>query len=165
MKLLVFIQHEEGKINSVSLEALQGALEITEKSGGNVSAVTFNSSIGEELTKYDLSEILVIENPQLENYNPLDYVKAMEDVVTSESPDILIFGHSYESRDWVPRLSARLDIPLISDCIGFKNDGGLTFVRSVYQGKCNADLSVNCEKFTLSFFAVRLVNRVPGKDI
>ena len=151
MKLFVFIQHEEGKINSVSLEALQGAQEIAEKSGGNVSAVTFSSSIGDQLTGYDLNEILVIENPQLENYNPLHYVKAMEDVAAAELPDILIFGHSYEARDWVPRLSARLDIPFISDCIGFKNDGEFTLVRSVYQGKFNADVYINSDKSIVSF--------------
>ena len=151
MKLFVFIQHEEGKINSVSLEALLGAQEIAEKSGGNVSAVTFSASVGEKLTGYDLSEILVIENPQLENYDPLYYVKAMEDVITAESPDILIFGHSYEARDWVPRLSARLDIPFISDCIGFKNDGEFTLVRSVYQGKFNADVCVTSNKCIVSF--------------
>ena len=126
MKLFVFIQHEAGKINSVSLEALQGAQEIAEKSGGNVSAVTFSSSIGDQLTGYDLHEILVIENTQLENYDPLYYVKAMEDVVATVPSDILIFGHSYEARDWVPRLSARLDIPFISDCIGFKNEIRIT---------------------------------------
>ena len=151
MKLFVFIQHEEDKINPVSLEALRGAQEIAKKSGGTVCAVTFSASAGAKLTRYDLSEILVIENPQLENYNPLYYVKAMEDVAKSESPDILVFGHSYEARDWVPRLSARLDIPLISDCIGFKYKGGLTFVRPVYQGKCNSDSSVSCEKFIISF--------------
>ncbi|SVD02060.1 uncharacterized protein METZ01_LOCUS354914, partial [marine metagenome] len=151
MKLFVFIQHEEEKINPVSLEALRGAQEIAENSGGTVCAVTFSSSAGTKLTGYDIGEILVIENPQLENYNPLYYVKAMEDVAKSESPDILVFGHSYEARDWVPRLSARLDIPLVSDCIGFKYEGGLTFVRSVYQGKCNSDSSVSCEKFIISF--------------
>ena len=139
MKLFVFIQHEEEKINPVSLEALRGAQEISEKSGGTVSAVTFSSSVGAKLTGYDLSEILVIENPQLENYNPLYYVKALEDVAKSESPDILVFGHSYEARDWVPCLSARLDIPFVSDCINFRMDDHLTLIRSVYQGKFNAD--------------------------
>ena len=61
MKLFVFIQHEEEKINSVSLEALQGAQEIAEKSSGTVSAITFSSSIGDQLTGYELNEILVIE--------------------------------------------------------------------------------------------------------
>ena len=153
MKLCVFIQHEEGKINSVSLEALQGAQEITGKSGGTVSAVTFSSNIGNKLTEYDLSEILVIDNPQLENYHPLHYVKTMEDTLASESPDIIIVGHSYEARDWVPRLSARLDIPFVSDCIGFQYDSELTLVRSVYQGKFNADVCVNSDKCIISFQA------------
>ena len=144
MKLFVFIQHEEEKINSVSLEALQGAQEITKNSGGTVSAVTFSSKIGKQLTSYDLNEILVIESSKLEHYDPLYYVKAMEDVVVSESPHILVFGHSYETRDWVPRLSARLDIPFISDCIGFKNDE-FTLIRSVYKGKFNSDSCVNSD--------------------
>ena len=64
---------------------------------------------------------------KLQKYDPLYYVKAAEDFAIAESPNILVFGHSYEARDWVPRLSARLDIPFISDCIGFKNDNG--FIR------------------------------------
>ena len=151
MKLFVFIQHEEGKINSVSLEALQGAQEIAEKSGGTISAFTFSSKIVDQLLEYQLHEILVIENPQLENYNPLNYVKAMEEVLAATSQYILLFGHSYEARDWVPRLSARLDIPFISDCIGFKYDMELTLVRSVYQGKFNEDISTNSGTFIVSF--------------
>ena len=151
MKLFVFIQNEKDKINSVSLEALRGAQEIAEKSSGSVTAVTFNASAGEKLTGYDLNEILVIEDPKLETYNPLYYVKAMEDVASAESLDILVFGHTYEARDWVPRLSARLDMPFVSDCVSFKMDSKLIFVRSVYQGKFNSDLSVKIEKYILSF--------------
>ena len=151
MKLFVFIQHEKDKINPVSLEALKGAQEIAEKSGGAVTAVTFSTSAGNQLTGYDLNEILIINDPKLASYNPLYYIQAMNNVVSAESADILVFGHSYEARDWVPRLSARLDIPFVSDCISFKIDSKLTLVRSVYQGKFNSDLSVKSEKFILSF--------------
>jgi len=151
MKLLVYIQQDQGNISSGSLESLKGAQEIAEKSNGTVSALTFSSKAGEQLTGYNLNEVLVTDNPQLETYNPLYYVKAMEDVARSESPDILVFGHSYEARDWVPRLSARLNLPFVSDCINFKMDSKLILVRSVYQGKFNSDLSVNCEKFIVSF--------------
>ena len=151
MKLFVFIQHEKDKINPVSLESLKGAQEIAEKSAGTISAVTFSSIVGNKLMGYDLSEILVIEDPKLENYNPLYYVKAMEEVAREESADILIFGHTYETRDWVPRLSARLDIPFVSDCINFRMDNHLTLIRSVYQGKFNADLIVNHDQFIMSF--------------
>ena len=151
MKLLVYIQQDQGNISSGSLESLKGAQEIAEKSGCTVSALTFSSNAGEKLTGYNLSEVLVIDNPHLAIYNPLYYVKAMEDVLRAESPDILVITHSYEARDWVPRLSARLNIPFVSDCTSFKMDSELTLVRSVYQGKFNSDVSVNSEKFILSF--------------
>ena len=151
MKLFVFIQHEQDKINPVSIEALQGAKEIAKESDGTVSAVTFSPSAGDKLISYELNEVLVIDNPILTTYNPLYYVKAMADVVRSESPDILVFGHTYETRDWVPRLSACLDIPFVSDCINFKMDNQLTLIRSVYQGKFNADLTLNKDQFILSF--------------
>ena len=67
------------------------------------------------------------------------FVKAIEEIIKAESPNYIVFGHSYEARDWVPRLSARLDIPFISDCIHFKMDDNLTFIRSIYQGKFNSD--------------------------
>ena len=117
MKLLVYIQQDQGNISSRSLESLKGAQDIAKESGGTVSALTFSSIAGEKLTGYDLSEVLVIDNPQLEIYNPLYYVKAIQDVSMVESPDILVLAHSYETRDWVPRLSARLDIPFVSVCI------------------------------------------------
>ena len=75
----------------------------------------------------------------------------MEEVAREESADILIFGHTYETRDWVPRLSARLDIPFVSDCINFRMDNHLTLIRSVYQGKFNAELIVNHDQFIMSF--------------
>jgi electron transfer flavoprotein alpha subunit len=151
MKLFVFIQHEEENINSVSLEALQGAQEIAKKSSGTISAITFNPKIVEQLIDYDLHEILVVENSHLEHYNPLYYVKAMENIAIAESPHIMIIGHTYEARDWVPRLSARLDIPFISDSIGYNDDSGLIFTRSVYQGKFNTDVSTNNNPFIVSF--------------
>ena len=151
MKLLVFIQHDQDNINPVSLEALQGACDIAKESNDTVSAVTFNPKVGNKLTGYELCEIMVVENQNLETYNPLFYIKAMEDVVAVEAPDILVFGHTYEARDWVPRLSARLNIPFVSDCINFKIDKQLSLIRSVYQGKFNAELIVKNDKFIMSF--------------
>jgi len=151
MKILVYIQHDQGNISSISLEALAGAQEIAAQTGGSVTAVTFNSQAGEKLTVYDLAEILVIEDEALNNYNPLYFIKAMEETVQSESPNFIVFGHSYEARDWVPRLSARIDKPFISDCIHFKMDDNLIFVRSIYQGKFNSDWAIGEGSYIVSF--------------
>ena len=151
MKIFVYIQQDQGNISSISLEALTGAQEIAAQTGGSVTAVTFNSQAGERLTAYDLAEILVVEDEALNTYNPLHFVKAMEETATAESPDLIVFGHSYETRDWVPRLSARMDIPFISDCIQFKMDGDLTFVRFIYQGKFSSDWVAADGSYIVSF--------------
>jgi len=151
MKILVYIQQDEGKINSVSLEALKGAQDIAAQSNGTVSALSFNSDVCSQLSGYDVAEILVLEDEKLNTFNPLFFLKALENIAKEESPDIIVFGHTYEARDWAPRLSARLDIPLISDCIGFKKQDELTFIRSIYQGKINSDSVVNNGAFIVSF--------------
>ena len=45
MDLLTYIQHDQNKINPVSLEALQGSQQIASQSGGSVKAITFNPEI------------------------------------------------------------------------------------------------------------------------
>ena len=152
MKIIVYIQQENGKINPISLESLSGAQKIIAKTGGSISAVTFNNSTAEQLTNYNINDIILIENEKLNQFNPLFHVKAFEHIADLEKPDIIILGHSYEARDWIPRLSARLDIPLISDCIGFNNNNSnLSFSRSIYQGKLNSDISINSSKYIISF--------------
>jgi electron transfer flavoprotein alpha subunit len=139
MKIYTFLQQNDGKPNRNSLEALAAAQQLAEQTGGSVSAIVFGTDI-ETFTKYDLAEIIQVQNNQLENFNPLAYVSAFENLINAESPDLVLFGHTYETRDWVPRLSARLDIPFLTDCIGFKNEDEFVFTRQINQGKINSDV-------------------------
>ena len=78
MKILVYIQQDEGKINSVSLEALKGAQDIAARTSGTVSAISFNSGVCSQLTSYDLAEVLLVEDAKLYTFNPLYYLKALK---------------------------------------------------------------------------------------
>ena len=51
-------------------------------------------------------KILFSDNQQLNNYSPLHFLEAFDEINSSYKPDLFIFGHTYETRDWVPRLSA-----------------------------------------------------------
>jgi len=151
MKILIYIEDNDNKINSNSLESLKAAQEIKANKNGQVYAVTFNDRIANELTKYDLDKIYSFKNSNLDDYSPLFFIKAMENMIEEIKPDIIIFGHTYQTRDWVPRLSARLDIPFISDCTGIKIEDDLKFVRQLYQGKVTADFTVSSFPLILSF--------------
>jgi electron transfer flavoprotein alpha subunit len=53
----------------------------------------------------------------------------------------VVFPHTYQVRDYAPKLAVRFARPLISDVIGIKaEDGKLLFVRQLFQGKLNADV-------------------------
>ena len=151
MSILVFIQQENGKINRLSKEAIAGAQQLGEALEKSVSACVFNETSANELTGLNLEKVILLNNEKLNDYNPLEFANAMEQVVKNENPDLIIAGHTYEARDWIPRLSARLDMPFVSDCIGFKNEGEFNLVRSVFQGKISCDVSLEGNKGFLSF--------------
>ena len=143
MKILVFIQVDDNKINKMSLETLRCAQIISSE----VTAVTFNESAANDLSSYNLNEIIFANSSHLENYNPLYFASAFEKIV-DPSFNAILFAHTYEARDWVPRLSARLDSPFISDCIDLKNDNGTLIVtRQTYQGKLNNDFELKSNVF------------------
>ena len=151
MSILVFIQQEDGKINRLSKEAIAGAQQLGEQLGKSVNACVFNESVANELTNYKLDNVMLLNDDKLTNYNPLVFANAMEQVINNESPDLIIAGHTYEARDWIPRLSTRLDLPFVSDCTGFNNEDGFVLIRSVFQGKISCDVSLENDKGFVSF--------------
>ncbi|NQU66766.1 MAG: electron transfer flavoprotein subunit alpha/FixB family protein [Candidatus Marinimicrobia bacterium] len=141
MNIFVFIQKDNGTINRNSLEALAGAQQFARATDAQVSAVCFGE-VNDQLTEYDIQQVLSISDPGLNSYNPQLYCEAFNQVISAHHPDMVIFGHTYQTRDWVPRLSAKLDIPFVSDCIRIQNQNGLILTRQIYQGKINTDLKV-----------------------
>ena len=151
MKILCFIQYEDNTINGVSKEALSLSQEIAEKYNADLSLLTFNNSAAEELKKYTSKEVLLAKNDNLDDYNPLFYTAAAEQIMNERSFDLLILAHTYQARDWVPRLSARCDIPFISDCIDYSNEGGtIEWVRSLYRAKINCKVKAVSDKSIIS---------------
>ena len=151
MKILIYIQSAEGKINPISLESLVAAQKIKEEKSAEIYAVTFNAEIANELSKYDVNSIININDDNLVEYSPLHYIETFNQLYKKLNPNIIIFGHTYETRDWVPRLSARLDIPFLSDCVGMQMNDSITYTRSLYQNKINVDLSISSRSAIISF--------------
>ena len=143
MKILVFIQADDNKINKMSLETLRCAQSLN----ADVSAITFHESVANELANYNLNEIIFAKNEKLSSYSPLHYAKALE-ILIDDSCNAILFAHTYEARDWVPRLSARMNYPFISDCVNLKNENNsLLVTRQTYQGKLNNDFELNTNVF------------------
>ncbi len=143
MKILCFIQTLEGTANNNSLESLCAAQNIAKNNNAELHAVVFDKNVAEQLKGYELNSVIFINNQELSNYNPEYYLKSLELLNNEYNPDLMIFGHSYETRDWVPRLSARLDKAFVSDCISFELNSDLHFIRPIYQAKLNEKIKLN----------------------
>lgn len=143
MKILCFIQTLDGNANNNSLESLFAAQEISKNNNAEVHAVVFNKDVATKLSSYNLNSVIYINNSELETYNPEYYLKSLELLNNELNPDLMVFGHSYETRDWVPRLSARLDKAFISDCVKVQFESNLHFIRPIYQAKLNEKIKLN----------------------
>ena len=74
--------------------------------------------------------------------------------------------HTYQVRDFVPKLATAMSRTAISDCIGYKKEGDkLLFTRQMFQGKLAADVSFACEAPWFVTFQKRGPERFAGTKL
>ena len=148
--ILVIAEQREGRLNRVSLETVAAAQSLAKQTGWTVeAAVVGGAGIGDgasspaaELARCAANKISVIEGAQLEPYTPDGFVTALKAFIESARPRLVLLPHTYQVRDFAPRLAAAFDAGLVSDCVGcrYENDK-IIFTRPMFQGKFAADLS------------------------
>jgi electron transfer flavoprotein alpha subunit len=145
MKILVVTEHRQGKWNNASFETLAAAQQIAGAASGTVSAAILGKAIsgfGDELAAKAVAEVLAVEHELLADYTPDGYCIALKQLIESAKPDLVLFPHTYQVRDFAPKLAAMLGKGMIGDCVGYRNEGGkLIFVRQMFQGKTVADVT------------------------
>ena len=145
MKILVITEQRQGKWNNTSFETLAAAQQIAQETSSSVSAVVIGKGIdglAGEVAAKNVTEVLLVEHDLLEAYTPDGYCVALSQVINSAKPDLILFPHTYQVRDFAPKLAAMLGKGMIGDCIAYRNEGGkLIFVRQMFQGKTNADVT------------------------
>ncbi len=103
------------------------------------------AAVGEiagEIAKYKVAKVYDVESPKLEPYTPDGFVAALKQFVEQKQPKLVLMPHTYQVRDFAPKLAATLNRSLISDAIGYKYENGkLLFTRQMFQGKFAADVS------------------------
>ncbi len=144
--ILVFIEHKNCVLNKVSLEAIAAAQSIAKDLGLKVSAVIpcdKDCALAETIAQYNLEKVIVAKNPKLGIYTPDAYADAWEDVIKRENPQYVVMAHTYQVRDFAPKVAARLGKEVVGDCIRYTADGGkLTLTRRIFLGKLDADVTV-----------------------
>jgi electron transfer flavoprotein alpha subunit len=143
--ILAVVEQREGKLNRVSWETITAGQAIAAATGWGLEAVVVGSgvsSIASEVASKKVAKVYDVESPKLEPYTPDAFATGLKEFLRSKQPKLVLMPHTYQVRDFVPKLATAMGRTVISDCIGFKHEGGkLVFTRQMFQGKLAADVS------------------------
>jgi electron transfer flavoprotein alpha subunit len=144
--ILVFIEHKNCALNRTSLEAITAAQNIGKDLGLKVSAVIpcgKDCSLAQEIAQYDLEKVIVAKSEKLGTYTPDGYADAWEQVIKATNPQYIVMSHTYQVRDFAPKVAARLGREVVGDCIRYNaEDGKLVLSRHIFLGKLDADVTI-----------------------
>jgi electron transfer flavoprotein alpha subunit len=147
--ILLFVEQRDGALNRTSLEALVAAQMIAAQTGDKISAVVLGkgvSDVANEFAGRKLETVYTVEDDKLAEYSPDGYVGALKQVISKLDPKYVILSHTYQVRDFAPRLASALPKTLVADCIGLRAEGSdVVFTRQIFQGKINTDVRVSAE--------------------
>ena len=139
MKLLVIAEQKDGVLNRASWEAIAAA----QTTGQAVTVAVFGNAAhvavaAAELTAADVTDVIAAGHAALETYTADGFTQAATALIRAEAPTHVVLGHTYQTRDFAPRVAARLDCAIATDVIAVK--AGPVYVRQMFQGKVNADV-------------------------
>jgi electron transfer flavoprotein alpha subunit len=148
--VLVFVEHLEGKLKKVSLEAVCQARRVAEAMKATVTAVlagsekTLDDGIFDTLARFGADKVIAGKNPALGEVMPDALTHVLSFIIEKESPCLILLGATSRGRDMSARLCASMGAPLAMDClkIGVEGDD-LVFTRPVYGGKVFEHLRFN----------------------
>src|SRR6202161_862085 len=145
MKILVITQLRQGKWNNASFETLAAAQQIAADTSSTISAAVIGkglSTFADALATKNVAEVLTVEHDLLGAYTPDGYCLALAQLIANAKPDLVLFPHTYQVRDFAPKLAASLGKGMIGDCVAYRYENNrLIFVRQMFQGKTVADVT------------------------
>ncbi len=147
--ILAVLEQRDKKLSRVSWETLTAGQALSASTGWTLEAAVQGheiASVAAEVATKKVAKVYAVESGKLDPYTPGAFVSALQQLIQSKQPKIVIVPHTYQVRDFIPKLATAMGRTVISDCIGFKKDGEkLLFTRQMFQGKFVADISFSCD--------------------
>ncbi len=144
MSILAVLEQRAGAWNRMSFETLAAAQQIAGELGTTASAAVLGSAISglaAELASKKLDKVYSVNHDLLKDYTPDGYSAALRQLIQQAKPSLVLFPHTYQVRDFLPKLATALGKVAVSDVVAHRiSNGELILVRQFFQGKVNADI-------------------------
>jgi electron transfer flavoprotein alpha subunit len=134
--IYVVLEDRNGRFGRISLEAITAANILAAQSGTKPTAIVIGAqteALANQAATKGVGKVIRIEHALLSPYTADGYTAALQQFIAAQSPDYIVFPHTYQVRDYAPALAARLGRVLIGDVTQIVK--GPTFIRSLMQGR------------------------------
>jgi electron transfer flavoprotein alpha subunit len=142
--IVVIAEQREGKLNRTTWETIVAAQQLSNATGTPITVLVpgvQTAGVAQELAAAQVQEVVSMDHAALEPYTPDGFTAALEQAIGQLSATYVLLPHTYQTRDFAPKLAARMDRALVTDVTGIKQvDGQVAFVRPMFQGKLTADV-------------------------
>jgi electron transfer flavoprotein alpha subunit len=144
MSIVAVMEQRGGAWNRMSFETLAAAQHFAQELNTTASAAVLGDRVeplAKELGSKQLEKVWAVEHPLLKDYTPEGYSLALRQLIEQTKPALALFPHTYQVRDFIPKLATSLGKVAVSDVVSHRIDHGeIVFVRQLFQGKVNADV-------------------------
>jgi electron transfer flavoprotein alpha subunit len=132
-KIWVYVELAEGQPAPTSLELLAKARQL----GGEIEAIALGKGAEAAvatLGKHGAKKVYASDDEVFDHYLAQPATDTMEALVKANSPDLILFGFTSESREVAGRLSARLGVGQVSSAVDVDAEGGGYVAKVPYFG-------------------------------
>lgn len=143
MKLIACTEGHSSKIEAFSLEMIAAARSLAQ-AGDEVVAFFAGGDVQGASASFGAADRLIVARATKSDVIPAEtYALLLRDVITAESPGLVLVPYSANGLDVAADIAARTGWPLISYVNEIKRDGeSLTIVAQMYGGKILAECAV-----------------------
>ena len=141
MSIFLIAEHKDGQLKRVSLELLGECI----RQGTTPTCILMGSGnlegAAQELGKYGASQVVLLENAQLAGFSNEAMANALHAYLSKQSPSGILMGASWLGKELLPRVAAKFQVGIASDCTEFKLGTPVTVRRPVFAGKCSKQVA------------------------
>jgi len=137
--ILVVAEAGDGGVRPISLELVTAARKVGDLAGCTVTALLMGFGVGgaaEQLGSTCIERLLVADDPALDQLPTEVLAAVLAKTITELNPIAVLVPSTTAGIEYAPRVAARLDLPIASDCIDLSfEDGAVIAVRPVLGGR------------------------------
>jgi electron transfer flavoprotein alpha subunit len=149
--VLAVTESRRGELRDVSFELITAGRSLADELGGDLHLLVINgdvASFAEELNREGVDAIHTVGAG--EEFNHDVYTQAIEAAHGVVSPTALLMPNTVNGLDYAPAVAGSLDLPLVTDVIGFEATDGIEVTREQYGGKVETTYEVGADAYALT---------------